>query len=504
MTTRLIIRLTAPVVATSLLLLAVGVGAAWYVHDLEKSTSEEFRSKASSVRAAEEVEIDVREIRTQLDHYLLTGDRKYLEAIRGKYLAETDHWLSEAERWATTEREKKLTAQARQGHDRFYAGLAQALQDTPANAPQETLPLTIRKLIDEVLTREVQEPIQEYLDLNEKELEKSIEHNQFFATRLVYGLLLLGICGSGAGLVGGFGFARGFSRSLMQLSVPIRDAAGRLDEVVGPVTFEGGDLQQMESGLRQIADRIGAVVERLRRSEHEALRAEQFAAAGQMAAGMAHELRNPLTSMKILVQAAQASADAALTGRDLVVLEEEISRLERLVQTFLQFARPPQPEKKVRDLQGLVEEVIELMAARAARVGTRLECTLPLPPSRVGLDPDQILQVLLNLVLNALDAQGEGGVIHLEVVNGPPGWITLRVEDTGIGLPAGLGNEIFNPFVTTKETGLGLGLSICKRIAEAHGGEIAAANRPGGGAVFTLRLPAAAKPPGFGNNEARA
>ncbi len=443
----------------------------------------------------------------QLDHYLLTGDRKYLEAIRGKYLAETDHWLSEAERWATTEPRKEADGPGiEQGHDRFYAGLAQALQDTPANAPQEALPATIRKLIDEVLTREVQDPIQEYLDLNEKELEKSIEHNQFFATRLVYGLLLLGICGSGAGLVGGFGFARGFSRSLMQLSVPIRDAAGRLDEVVGPVTFEGGDLQQMESGLR--ANRRPHRSRRrsaLRRSEHEALRAEQFAAAGQMAAGMAHELRNPLTSMKILVQAAQASADAALTGRDLVVLEEEISRLERLVQTFLQFARPPQPEKKVRDLQGLVTEVVELMAARAARVGTRLECVLPLPPSRVELDPDQIRQVLLNLVLNALDAQGEGGVIRLEVVNGPPGWITLRVEDSGICLPAGLGNEIFTPFVTTKETGLGLGLSICKaaspRRTEARSPP--PTDRTAGRSSLSA-CRAAAEPPGFGNNEARA
>ena len=94
-------------------------------------------------------------------------------------------------------------------------------------------------------------------------------------------------------------------------------------------------------------------------------------------------------------------------------------------------------------------------------------------------------------MLNALDALGEGGVIRLEVLNGPPGWVTVQVADTGCGLPADLGNQIFAPFVTTKETGLGLGLSICKRIAEAHGGEIIGATRPEGGAIFTLRLPAA-------------
>ena len=114
MTTRLIIRLTAPVVASSLLLLAVGVGAAWYVHDLERSVSKEIRTNVSSVRAAEEVEIDIREIRTRLDRYLLTGDRKSLEAIAG-FQPETDHWLTEAERWSNTDGEQAVD---RSGCDR--------------------------------------------------------------------------------------------------------------------------------------------------------------------------------------------------------------------------------------------------------------------------------------------------------------------------------------------------------------------------------------------------
>jgi two-component system, NtrC family, sensor histidine kinase HydH len=304
------------------------------------------------------------------------------------------------------------------------------------------------------------------------------------------------VCGSGAGLVAGFGFARGFNRSLVQLSVPIRDAAGRLDEVVGPITFTAsGDLQEMESVLRLIADRIGAIIDRLRKSEREVLRAEQLAAVGQMAAGMAHELRNPLTSMKILVQAAQGQAGgeggARLGNRDLAVLEEEITRLEQLVRSFLQYARPPLPEKKILDLRSVVGEVTELAARRAARVGTQLAYEPPPEPARAEVDPDQFRQVVLNLLLNALDAQASGGAIRVELANGPDGWLSLRVEDTGCGLPAALGSRIFAPFVTTKATGLGLGLSICKRIVEEHGGEISGANRPEGGAVFTLRLPGA-------------
>jgi two-component system sensor histidine kinase HydH len=96
---------------------------------------------------------------------------------------------------------------------------------------------------------------------------------------------------------------------------------------------------------------------------------------------------------------------------------------------------------------------------------------------------------LLNLFLNSFDAAGLNGAIGVEVAADSESWLVLRVLDNGCGLPAELGTRIFAPFVTTKETGLGLGLSICKRIAEAHGGEITGATRPEGGAVFTLRLP---------------
>jgi signal transduction histidine kinase len=106
-----------------------------------------------------------------------------------------------------------------------------------------------------------------------------------------------------------------------------------------------------------------------------------------------------------------------------------------------------------------------------------------------AVDPGQLRQVVLNLLLNALDAVAGPGTIQVKVATDADGWLLLRVSDTGCGLPAALGARIFAPFTTTKEMGLGLGLSICKRIAEAHGGEIAGVSRPEGGAEFTLRLP---------------
>jgi signal transduction histidine kinase len=220
---------------------------------------------------------------------------------------------------------------------------------------------------------------------------------------------------------------------------------------------------------------------------------------------MAHELRNPLMAMKILVQAAaERSPSGLLDGRDLAVLEEEITRLERLIQTVLDFARPPQLEKRTFDARKLVEQTMNLVSGRAEEQGVRVECDQLGEPVMIQADIGQMRQVLLNLLLNALDAVPSGGTIWLQTLDSQSShpeqavrsrrWLTLRVADTGPGLPAGLAQRIFEPFVSTKETGIGLGLSICTRIVEAHGGEIDAANRPEGGAVFTVRLPLSPNP----------
>jgi len=496
---RYVFRMTAPLVASSLLLFVVGVGAAWYIDRLQKRVSEDLRANVSSVRAAEELEIVVREIRTRLHQFLMTADTSYLTAALS-FRGEVERWLGEAERWGSTPRELALLARVRHGQSRFFIELGRL--SGAGNA--EPRPQQVRDLVESQLVAEVLQPTHEFLDVNEHEAEQAIADNQVLTERLIWGLLLLGTCGSGAGLAAGVAVARGYRRSLIQLSVPIRAAAGQLEEVVGPVTFAASsDFQELEGSLRLIANRVGQVIERLRQSEREALRAEQLAAVGQMAAGMAHELRNPLTSMKILVQAAQDGAAArarddsssensqvgTLDGRDLAVLEEEITRLDELTRMFLDFARPPRPEQRSLDLRSLVEQTLRLVAARAALAGVQIEFTQPAQAVMAAVDPGQFRQVLLNLLANALDAMPAGGTITLTLESGADGWQTLRVSDTGVGLPTTLGPQIFTPFVTTKETGLGLGLSICKRIAEAHGGTLTAEDRPGGGAVIIFRVP---------------
>ncbi len=406
---------------------------------------------------------------------------------------ETDHWLAEAERAGTTSQERVLVARIKAGYAHFFAELDRLTGTVPDAAERRQM----RRLIDQVLTEEILAPTHEYLDWNEELAARGTARNREMARWLVYTLLLLGGCGVVAGGLAGFGLARRLSHCLIRLGVPIRDASGRLSEVAGPVTLPPGwGLEEMEAALGVLAGQVNAVVERLQQSQREALRAEQLAAVGQMAAGFAHEVRNPLTSMKILVQSAAEQPGAELRGRALVVLEEEIDRLERLTSSFLDFARPPHPALETCDARAVLEDAAELVAGRAGLRDVRLECDGPADPVWLEADPGQLRQVMLNLLLNALEAVPDGGVVRARLVlpdshEAPDrdGWVEVLVEDSGPGLPAHLGPDIFAPFVSTKETGLGLGLSVCKRITEAHGGEITAANAPAGGAVFRVRLP---------------
>ncbi len=173
--------------------------------------------------------------------------------------------------------------------------------------------------------------------------------------------------------------------------------------------------QGNRAGAR-IETHVADLVERVQRSETELLRNEQLAAVGQLAASIAHEFRNPLMPMKMLVQAALERNDGrGLCGRQLEVVEEEIERLERSIQVFLEFARPVSPEKSEFDVVPIVEQSLELVEARARKQAVGLRWRFPDLPVTIVADVGQIRQVLLNLLLNALDAMPEGGDAAVDV-----------------------------------------------------------------------------------------
>jgi PAS domain S-box-containing protein len=247
--------------------------------------------------------------------------------------------------------------------------------------------------------------------------------------------------------------------------------------------------------LQDIAIEITLAIERrraeLQEREREILRAEQMATVAQMATGVAHEIRNPLTSIKMLVQAAgEGAAAGGLEPQDLDIIEGEIRRMERSLKSFLDYARPPKLERREIDLRASIQRAFVLIESRASQQQVELTTELSDHPVTVSADPDQIQQLLLNLILNALDAMPGGGTVSVQIDDPKDGMLQLRVLDRGPGISPDVAARLFQPFVTSKEAGVGLGLVISRRIAEDHGGSLTAHNHREGGACFVLQLPA--------------
>jgi signal transduction histidine kinase len=480
------VKMTAPIMAVSILLLAAGVIAAWYLNQHQRQVSGFLAENVNSIRAAEELEIGVRELRYRLGEFVRTGDGIHLDAI-ADLRQTTGDWLTRAESLALTPRERELMMQVRQGYDKFFAELDQIVPHPAAGASPEKA----RALIDEVLSQQILVPAHTYLEHNEELVANSNAANQALAERRGFGLVLLGTCGSAAGLLAGYGMARGVNRSIVQLSLPIRDAAGRLSEVVGPITFSAGwGFHELERVLRRIADEVSTVVERLQQSQREMLRAEQLSAVGQLAASVAHEVRNPLTGIKMLVDVAcRPRSPKPLSREDLQVIRGEIERLERTVQDFLTFARPPADRRSQCDLREVLAQAVELVRGRARQQGVAVGIHAPDGPVAGKIDRGQLCGVFLNLLMNALDAMPTGGRLQVDLQVNGFGEAQLTISDTGSGIPSEMLEQLFTPFASTKANGTGLGLSIAKRVVEEHGGKITPANQAEGGARFTISLP---------------
>ena len=479
---RIVPRLLAPLAGVSLLLLLTAVGSAWYARVTQQRVSAMLNSNVASVRAARDLENRVRDVDAKLDRFLVTGDRAYLEAIRPIRQRVLDA-LVEAESVAFTREERALMARVRSGCERLFDRYDRVAREYPGAVPRAEI-----HELSGTPEREILEPVQEYARLNEEALAGSGRTNEQMTGLLTVVFLAIGLCGAGGGLLAGGVIATGARRVMLRTEDRLRGTAVRLSAVV-----PGGPLSG--DAVEWVDESVTAVLDRFRQVERDALRAEQLARVGQMAAGIAHEIRNPLMSIKILIQtAADPLRETPFRAKDLVVIEREIARLEHTVTGFLDFARPPRPQKQAVDLRALLDEAVAGLRARAARQQVALGVEIPAAPVGLVVDPNQFRQVIYNLIFNALDAQPRGGRVRVLGTTGAPGsaeepGLTIRVEDEGSGLPADIGERIFDPFVSTKETGLGLGLSICKRIVEAHGGTIRAEPRTGGGSVFIVCLP---------------
>lgn len=284
---------------------------------------------------------------------------------------------------------------------------------------------------------------------------------------------------------------------------PVFDSYDDVAGFVGVVASAGffATLQRLRQTLLAVGlSTVGLVVvltivyvgyaRRLARARAALQRSETLSAMGRMAAGIAHEIRNPLGIIKNTAQLLKEEMQEAKLDTKLVdFIPQEVDRLDETLTGYLDFAREAPPRIETVDLRGLVRRTLRLMERDFQQAGVQVEEDLDQAGAlEVALDPRRMQQVLLNLFLNAIQAMPDGGRLTVRIED-RGARVGIEVSDTGVGLDPATSARLFEPFVTSKEKGSGLGLSVVQKIVDEHGGEVRLEPRPHGGATAVLTLP---------------
>lgn len=227
----------------------------------------------------------------------------------------------------------------------------------------------------------------------------------------------------------------------------------------------------------------------MKQLEDQIRRNERLASLGRLAAGIAHEIRNPLSSIKgFATIIAGRPADDPRKAQISQVMVQEVERLNRVVSELLDFARPTELDRKIQPLTAILRRSVELIESDARQRNVSVHYSVDPEDLQANVDADRFAQVLLNLFLNALQAMEAGGILKVAAFRGE-GEVIVRVSDTGTGIQADSIPHIFDPYFTTKPGGVGLGLANVHKLVEAHGGDIHVESTPGNETAFVIRLP---------------
>jgi hypothetical protein len=256
------------------------------------------------------------------------------------------------------------------------------------------------------------------------------------------------------------------------------------------------DIGRLGLAFNSLLSKLELARSRVERYHYEQMkRADRLASIGEMAAGIAHEIKNPLAGIAGVIQVIRK--DMLVGEQKKAVLDEVLSQVERMdkaVRNLLSFARPPEPKMTLVDINELVGKLLDFLSPQFAKNAILAERRLATGLPWLTLDPDLVQQALINVALNAIQAMPEGGKFIVETratksSGDAPGSVEIVFSDTGKGISAENLSRIFGPFFTTRQQGTGLGLSITQRIIEQHNGEINVTSAPGKGAVFTISFP---------------
>lgn len=478
------------VLALSIFSSLLALYAAWRI---DQRLEETHKETLPSVRG-EEVEIILLERNTVVASYLLdNGNPVWQERLRQLHQQFQD-WIAKV-RSATSvpEEEEPLLRRL----EKTWADLDSRQQEAIELHKKGEVDKAKALLLSEIngrLSKEAYDLCEQFITVNDRYVSTIMARADMRIRRTTW---MVGISVLLSLSLGGMLLWLFFYRVLFPLRGMMADAQWfRGDRRDGGRHPDEDELRTMGNHLRDLMSDVADTRSRLERSRSRLLAAEKLASVGRLAATVAHEIRNPLTAMKMWLFSIQETVEGnADLCRRLGIISEEITRLESIIRHFLEFSRPMELKCRPQDVSLVIGQTLGLLEPRLKEGKIHVTSGPTRGVPAIMADTDKLKQVFINLLGNAADAMAQGGEIHLAttVEKDADGrrMVVVRICDTGPGMPQDVQSRIFEPFFTTKDTGTGLGLCIAAQIIARHGGSLVLESSTEAGTTFAVWMPIA-------------
>ena len=454
----------------------------WYTYRMEGLLKDILDRNVTAFQEAEALENALVNQKGFVSYYFLDGNPDWLRQL-GEYRQIFRERLKRVRSLAETERQKEAVERIETEYDLYITGKDEVIARYRAGEKEAGARLhsEVRTFFFKTL-----QLCEQYKDLHKQRIEYAMAKSHAEARKLRV------IVGTGMLVVLLLTLLLIFVL-LSQILGPVRRMA--LEGAIGGGPQKSGDeVKALGRTLRGLREDVEHTHSELEKSREHLLQAEKMALVGKLAAGVAHTIRNPLTSVKMRLFSLGRTLDlAAPQKEDFEVISEEIGHIDTIVQNFLEFSRPPKLKMQKVSPSEVVDLVIRLLEHRLKSYDVDIEIIRKETLPEIEVDPEQLKEVLVNLIINACEAMDRGGsiVIHEEESFLEPlgRVIMIRLTDNGPGIRESIKEKVFEPFFTTKEEGSGLGLSIASRIVVEHGGRLDLSSEEGQGSTFLITLP---------------
>jgi signal transduction histidine kinase len=466
-----------------LITLLLGLTLVWYTFRMEGLLKSITEKDLAAFQNAEALENSLMRQKGLVSYYLLDGNSDWLkqeESLRFEFMDRMVRAREASEDPGQQQALDQLAAEYQQ-----YAAQKRRVVDLYRSGDREAgaeLHRDLRRQFESLIQRSAQ-----YKRFHTQRILSAevYSHAQAQRLRIISWAAIL----SSAGLTVLLAFVFVF-----QILEPLRRLTLEAYRIGVPARSEN-EVKSLSRGVRVLLHDVSHKQSELERSRESLLQAEKMALIGKLAAGMAHSIRNPFTSVKMRMFSLGRSLELDDAQKDdFEVISEEIQHIDTIVQNFLEFSRPPKLKMQSVSPSSVVDSALRLLEHRLKSYGVTVTVDSPIPLPLVLVDIEQLKEVLVNLMVNACEAMVSGGAIAIQerVEATPPQGhaAVIRVRDNGPGIPAHLLEQVFQPFFTTKEQGTGLGLSIAQRIVTEHGGRLEVESTEGQGSIFIITLPA--------------